>query len=224
MKIIRNSMFETNSSSTHVLCLNKNIKTDLEKYPNILPTDLHFIWYNSDEELKERLSEIEWEPDYGRFCDLESLILDSWTDKLFYIYLSLEYDDKAKDLFMERYNSFKEFIYSKDLEERDKEHFELLQKVFYLYINDEIEGKYSSVDNKGDSTTAALKIIESQEVFNNFIINEESYISLGGDEYRGYFIKRVGFSYDYDNIDEFIERANEVLGKENSEYMLLNNG
>ena len=41
------------------------------------------------------------------------------------------------------------------------------------------------------------KIFHDDEFLKRFIFNKDSYITIGGDEYRGYNIKTIGFQYDY---------------------------
>ena len=43
------------------------------------------------------------------------------------------------------------------------------------------------------------RLINDKEFVKRFIFNRESYITICGDEYRGYNIKTIGFQYDYDN-------------------------
>lgn len=86
MKQIRNSVFETNSSSTHVLCLNKNmlikkhilglnIKTD-SKYPE-------YIWDNYYLQLTDEFSEMDFETDW---IDYQNYIQNPY-QKLEYLYV-----------------------------------------------------------------------------------------------------------------------------------------
>ena len=86
MKQIRNNVFETNSSSTHVLCLNKNMLkekhilgmnfTKEEKYPDD-------IWDNYLLKLSDEFSEMTFDTDWiGRFSDH----IQSPYQKLRYIY------------------------------------------------------------------------------------------------------------------------------------------
>ena len=44
------------------------------------------------------------------------------------------------------------------------------------------------------------------------LFNRDSYITIGGDEYRGYNIKTIGFEYDYGGMfedNEFEEKLRE---------------
>ena len=42
------------------------------------------------------------------------------------------------------------------------------------------------------------KIKTDDEFLKRFLFNKDSYITIGGDEYRGYNIKTIGFQYDYE--------------------------
>ena len=42
------------------------------------------------------------------------------------------------------------------------------------------------------------------------MFNRDSYITVGGDEYRGYNIKTIGFEYDYDKDYEHTEFWNKI--------------
>ena len=42
------------------------------------------------------------------------------------------------------------------------------------------------------------KVFNDDEFLKRFLFNKDSYITIGGDEYRGYNIKTIGFQYDYE--------------------------
>lgn len=48
------------------------------------------------------------------------------------------------------------------------------------------------------------RLIKDKEFVKRFIFNKNSYITIGGDEYRGYNIKTIGFEYDYDSKGHYI--------------------
>lgn len=50
------------------------------------------------------------------------------------------------------------------------------------------------------------KIINADiDYIKKLIFSKESYITIGGDEYRGYNIKTIGFEFDYSDHDEYYE-------------------
>ena len=53
--------------------------------------------------------------------------------------------------------------------------------------------------NDLDHTDIIERLKTDDEFVKRFIFSKESYITVGGDEYRGYNIKTIGFEYDYDN-------------------------
>jgi hypothetical protein len=42
------------------------------------------------------------------------------------------------------------------------------------------------------------KLVTDKEFIRRLVFNEDSYITVGGDEYRGYNIKKIGFENDYE--------------------------
>ena len=59
------------------------------------------------------------------------------------------------------------------------------------------------------------KILEANvEYIKKLIFNKESYITIGGDEYRGYNIKTIGFEYDYKEGDHRMNEKGELPPKE----------
>lgn len=227
MKLVRNAMFETNSSSTHVLCLSrKSYNLEEDNWYNILPHSLYYMWMDQpDSEFIKELQKEDWEPVYDRFCNLDNIILDSWLDKICYMYGTSKYKREMRVKFFTRYKSWLKMMRPQAESSREFERLQILQRVFDLYAGDRVPDKTLSVDDKGDTSAAVKRILESQELFNNFVLNKNSYISLGGDEYHGFYVKKVGFSFDYsDNKAEFKKKVEEVETKDNCEIMLLNNG
>ena len=51
--------------------------------------------------------------------------------------------------------------------------------------------------NDLDHTDIIERLKTDDEFVKRFIFSKESYITVGGDEYRGYNIKTIGFEYDY---------------------------
>lgn len=59
------------------------------------------------------------------------------------------------------------------------------------------------------------KILDADvEYIKKLIFNKESYITIGGDEYRGYNIKTIGFEYDYKDGDHRMNEKGELPPKE----------
>ena len=53
------------------------------------------------------------------------------------------------------------------------------------------------------------KLQNDIEYLKSFLFSDESYITIGGDEYQGYNLKTIGFEYDYKRRDDWIDRVNE---------------
>ena len=67
------------------------------------------------------------------------------------------------------------------------------------------------------------KLLEcDREFIKRFLYNTDSYIAVGGDEYHGFYIKKVGFEYDYgdgyDDDNEFFSKVEE-LEKDNDIWL-----
>ena len=75
-----------------------------------------------------------------------------------------------------------------------------LGDIEFVYIHS-WEKPYPYVDHCEDFDTNGFldRILNDDEYLKKFIFNNGSYITVGGDEYRGYNIKTIGFQYDYDS-------------------------
>lgn len=98
------------------------------------------------------------------------------------------------------------------LDEIDKKNLDTEQDTFWSLgtrkkkTNDlkvELGGDFKDLDG---IKTEFRKMLTYENTM-NLIWNSNSYISLGGDEYHGFFIKRVGFEYDYNCEKDFKERV-----------------
>ena len=79
---------------------------------------------------------------------------------------------------------------------------------------------YYQVSNLGRVKSKDIldRLINDKEFVKRFIFNIDSYITVGGDEYRGYNIKTIGFEYDYENEEDFINKLKEYE-KNNDVYL-----
>lgn len=76
---------------------------------------------------------------------------------------------------------------------------------------------YPYVDHCEDFETNGFveRILSDEQFLKRFIFNTDSYITVGGDEYRGYCIKTIGFECDYDDDDvEYVNEKGERPPKE----------
>ena len=223
MKIIRQGSFETNSSSTHAL---------------VIPHKVKDYNYSLSDSLDNNYC-------YGRD---ESRLVEYWDEKLAYIYVIIkELSDYnwsenqikiTKDMvksFKERINKIYEEVY--DIVEY-KPHNSLKPNDIFDYVDGKKEVErnvimldtfYGSpyVDHVGrfsdeDMKPFLEKIFNDDDFLKRFIFNKEGYITIGGDEYRGYNIKTIGFEYDYgdayDDDNEFWEKLEEYK-KDNDVFL-----
>lgn len=185
MKKIRYGIFETNSSSTHAIVIPKEVKED------------GYVAYDS------------LDHDYG-FGREECRLCDSWDEKLAYAYMLLK-DNNVEELdtFKNQViEVWKELFGNKDYTPTPKDVFDYIDRDGsngnltgedgFLVLK-ERWGNY--IDHACDLENKNIlnRLIKDKEFVKRFIFNRNSYITIGGDEYRGYNIKTIGFEYDYDN-------------------------
>ena len=190
MRKIRYGIFETNSSSTHAIVVPKEVKEDD---------------YNAYDSLDH---------DYG-FGREECRLCDSWDEKLAYAYMLL------KDNNVEELDTFKNQVIevweklfgNKDYTPTPKDVFNYIDrdgsdgnltgKDGFLILKERY-GNY--IDHACDLENKNIlnRLIKDKEFVKRFIFNKNSYITIGGDEYRGYNIKTIGFEYDYDSKGHYI--------------------
>lgn len=201
MKTVRYGSFETNSSSTHAIVVPKQAN-------------------NEEYDLYDSLDH-----DYA-FGREECRLCDNWDEKLAYAYMMLinnyewsHYDDnwKPQDATnKDEIDDFKKRVIAiwKQLE-TNKRYNPTPQDVFNyidrkgddgdLTGNDtclilkERYGNYIDHANGLDGTDFVARLKTDDEFVKRFIFNRDSYITIGGDEFRGYNIKTIGFEYDYDS-------------------------
>lgn len=198
MKVIRYGIFETNSSSTHAIVVPKKIKKE------------NYSLYDS---LDHNFS-------FGRG---ECRLVDSWDEKLAYIYIVI------KDNFQPHISEFKAQvikIYEEIKKSQDTSYSSYIkpQDIFRYIDDDKNDGNITGNDNfvvlcerwgnyvdhsSSIDEEFITRIFEDYEFLKRFLFNKESYITIGGDEYRGYNIKTIGFEYDYDEDYECMENCSE---------------
>lgn len=212
MKLIRDGVFETNSSSTHALVIPHKVDEE------------HYELYDS------------LDHDYG-FGRCESKLVESWDEKLAYVYYVLkdfldwnsasedndrkgmvtaesitEFETKINNIYTSMVDSGKFNIYP-DSEPTPQDIFDLINNKSTERTNSIFPRggwNWVGVDHTEDFATNGFvtRILEADEEFlKRFIFNRDSYITVGGDEYRGYNIKTVGFESDYDWHDTYYVNA-----------------
>lgn len=190
MKKIRYGIFETNSSSTHAIVIPKEVKED---------------GYNAYDSLDH-------DYEFGRE---ECRLCDSWDEKLAYAYMLLKDNNVAElDTFKNQVIEVWEKLFGNkdytptpkdvfDYIDRDGSNGNLTGEDGFLVLK-ERWGNY--IDHACDLENKNIlnRLIKDKEFVKRFIFNKNSYITIGGDEYRGYNIKTIGFEYDYDSKGHYI--------------------
>lgn len=204
MKTIRYGSFETNSSSTHAIVVPKQV--DSEKY------DL----YDS------------LDHDYA-FGREESRLCDNWDEKLAYAYMLLKdnnveeldtFKNQVREIWKELFNNTNCTPTPQDVFnyiDRRGEGGDLTGSDTFLVLKERY-GNYVDHANGLDNTDFIERLKTDNEFIKRFIFNRDSYITVGGDEFRGYNIKTIGFEYDYENQDDFWNKLEEYK-KSNDVYL-----
>ena len=207
MRKIRYGIFETNSSSTHAIVVPKEVKEE---------------GYNAYDSLDH---------DYG-FGREECRLCDNWDEKLAYAYMLLKDNDVAElDTFKNQVIEVWEKLFgNKDYTptpkdvfnyiDRDGSNGDLTGKDGFLILKERY-GNY--IDHACDLENRDIldRLINDKEFVKRFIFNRESYITIGGDEYRGYNIKTIGVEDDYENEEDCINKLKEY--KKNNDVYLKGN-
>ena len=214
MKLIRKGTFETNSSSTHALVVPH--KVDNEN------------WSLNDS--------LDHEYGFGR---QESRLVEDWDEKLAYVYIVikdfLEWNhnqefDTAIDLkeFKRRVNdSYKKAL---DLVEYKPYNGDPKSDDVFRYVDSDGKEPLGDrhimslsgwtptpyVDHIEDFASNGFleRILTDDEFLMKLLFNRDSYITIGGDEYRGYNIKTIGFEYDYKEGSHRMNEKGELPPKE----------
>lgn len=204
MKTIRYGIFETNSSSTHAIVIPKEVKED------------GYVAYDS------------LDHDYG-FGREECRLCDNWDEKLAYAYMLLKDNNVAElDTFKNQVIEVWEKLFgNKDYTPTPKDVFNYIDrdgsdgnltgKDGFLILKERY-GNYVDHAEGLDGTDFIERLKTDDEFVKRFIFNRNSYITIGGDEYRGYNIKTIGFEYDYEKEEDFINKLKEYK-KDNDVYL-----
>ena len=188
----RDRIFETNSSSTHAVCVHKTTT------PDDFNKTYHMYAYESCE--------------FGR-C--ESMLVESLVGKLAYAYIVAKDLSEWKsnntghtlDEFLKNLYEVAEEFYVEPKDEYDRHHAVSKENIDSIIKQiDEMIEKYDAyVDHTEDFLDNGFyeRLMTDKDFVKRLIFDDESYITVGGDEYRGYNIKTIGFEDDYE--DEYNE-------------------
>lgn len=242
MITLRHSLFETNSSSTHALVVPKSKILEHDLYPS------------------------SWNYDYC-FGKQDYRILQSWDQKLAYLYLILyevrqysrvvspnpdlpKFKQKVSDMYSRlcKENNYEirddqtlpehvfkviDFLNSRNKSKSEKE--KLISEVPYEFEDMIRDNNYCEVDHSeyfivfSDDDKRERKpcheflekCLNDSRYLEKFLFSTDSYITIGGDEYRGYNLKTLGFEYDYEKDEDWKKRVQEY--EENYEVYFKGN-
>ena len=129
------------------------------------------------------------------------------------------FKDRINKIYEEVYNIVEYKPYERDPKPNDIFNYidregkdDLVKDTNVVFINDEWFRPY--VDHVGefaDEDSFFDKVFNDDEFLKRFLFNKDSYITIGGDEYRGYNIKTIGFQYDYD--EDYVNHGTEECPK-----------
>ena len=195
MKTIRYGTFETNSSSTHAIVVPKQVNSE------------NYVLYDS------------LDHDYA-FGREECRLCDSWDEKLAYTYMMLidnnvdgldTFKNQVTEIWKELFNNTNctptpDNVF--DYIDRGRSDGNLTGEDGFLILKERYE---NFIDHSRDLIDRNIInwLKNDKEFIKRFIFNRDSYITIGGDEFRGYNIKTIGFEYDYENEDDFWNKLEE---------------
>lgn len=237
MKIIRSNVFETNSSSAHSLVLSKENKIYEDKWDWfrwIFGSTYEDIWdrfsYSWDKNGKIIYDEEQYE---FNFCRGEVRVYDDPIHKTAFLVAYYQYREK-EDLVnhIMSYSLEKINLYLKEY--KNDYGAQLIKQLADFYIKKKFKKK--NPENKWDKTyitsefsgTSDLieKIANDDELLEHFLFNNNSYISISGDEYQSAYLRLVGSEeeyyrfYDYkskESDEAFSKRVDEVYPEDKYE-------
>lgn len=231
LKQIRRSVFETNSSSTHTIAIAKNLFEENTDY-ELSQYDIY--GYGESGFQFGRVPKIE--NSIGRRIAYSVIVFLSYPKRvipvedriLFYekIYGILERNLKNKlDC---PYCDTKEKIISsvmKLIQFCEQSCYEYCKewKPTYTIENEIFKNKFAYIDHIEETEAFYKKITTDDSALERFIMAKNSFVYSGGDEYNGYYMPRVGFEYDYETQDEFMEKSKEMAEKLDIEVFFKGN-
>lgn len=188
---VRKSLFETNSSSTHAVVVTKEMQ-----YETNYKEFFSFSGYC-----------------FGR-C--ESHIVDTLCSKLAYVYLVVnDLVHWKHNEVLERHPGYTIEDFINTVIEISRKHFENPEeewmkrtafnevnlKRFFTELDEKVKSYDAFVDHVEDFVDNGFfeRVITDKEFLERLLFDAESYITVGGDEYRGYNLKKVGFEHDYED-------------------------
>ena len=233
---VRLGTFETNSSSTHTIAVSKTLEIpdvhERDIYPDwnmeeCFTFGRHFYlmnsignrvaylviaWLHCSEDDNRIRPKTEREAFYNKIIDMvvKNVNQYKWykgnekkdvADKLRAIFQKIEYD--LYGWYKDGYDA----VYPHGLKNN-------------VFVKNDI---YLEIDHTEDLPPFVKFVTSDDAILERFILSNNSFIATGGDEEYGYYMKQVGFEYDYDNFMKFKRRANAVAKKLNLDIFFKGN-
>lgn len=200
MITIRKGSFETNSSSTHAIVIPKKSENEYYLYDSL-------------------------DHNYG-FGREECRLIEHWDEKLAYIYIVLKDfkewndDDRKIKITQDDIDAFKQNVckifedvlkeqkYDKNFSPNPKDVFDYIDRDGNdgdltgddsFVVIAERYGNFVDHCEDYDKNGFLEKVLHNNDYLKKYLFDHNSYITIGGDEYRGYNLKTIGFEHDYDD-------------------------
>ena len=236
MKQIRKGLFETNSSSTHAIVVSlkrdtvfklRDLYTSWDTYDFCFSRESYRLLEGWDNKLAyvyiviqkiQRLNNVVY-PKID-IIEFKSKVLKVWREVLDEIktrknatdsgYFVDECDPeklfKVLDFIEARRNipdlkptfDFDTYKFDNILQEEP-----YVDHSCYFYIQKDDDRRFAG------PCSELLEKLQDEEYLKYFLFSDDSYITIGGDEYRGYNLKTLGFEYDYEDKSLWKERVEE---------------
>lgn len=215
MKKVRYGTFETNSSSTHSLVIpktmtdsdidyindswerNYNFGRDTfrevltldEKYAYVVAILTSIVYYDYEEntgirKLKKKLEEFK---EYTKEVISNTLNTEERSYDL----------EKALDIIEDTHKYLVNTIHKSKYGNH-------LDWDFYVDHVGEFNSKWKSRKEEFNCANFVDKILNDKEFYARYLLSRNAYIIVGSDEGYGYYIRKVGFEYDYEDDYEYM--------------------
>lgn len=209
-RVIRQNVFEANSSSCHTIAITRKFEDRLKSitgysvkssFNNMSELSFSRGLYDSNEYFIDKVGY-----SFIALCAYMRYTLKLETETVIEEYdrrVSLVLDEVKKisvvsgctlnpiDVVVDAFEKIKQsHIFNKDEESR--------------YF-----AKWCYIDHTEEIMHFAKAVYDDDEKLMRFIFDEKSYFVVSGDEYQGHYAKKVGFEYDYDTYEDWKKRVDE---------------
>lgn len=205
MKIqVRKSVFETNSSTCHTIAIpkrqiEKEEVTLFDIYPEYGESYcferglLRFV-----DRVGERIAYSYMAILYSLYHDVYMEISKSQWEQVNFSDIVLEKVKIWKDRILGWLEEYAENSHKKEIVDTAQKMLEFLEaQVLDIPTSIDMFGKDASIDHPEELYGFVKDVEKNPELLEEFIFDPESYATVCGDEWQGYYVRRVGFEYDY---------------------------